>query len=127
MSQSNQYLVFSNETDCKNALNKIWCNYLLAYASDTEKLVCDQQEVAYYLNQIQSYTEAQLVTMSALGKIKGIIQKHSGKTLAYAKLESSYSDPSEFFFLKPNDSLMTGVVNYVIEPFNPEWYPPIES
>ena len=50
------FLKFSNINDANTACNKIWCNYLLSYATNEEKLVEVGVSNDYFLSEISSKT-----------------------------------------------------------------------
>ena len=117
------YLTFTNQSDADIAADKIWYNYIMSVANNTEKRVGDGTN-HYYLSEIEIMTEAQVCSLVVYGKKQGVFQYNSGLTTSYVKLIIAYNDPNLFLFPKPPVDLMANVVNYTEEPYNPDWLPP---
>ena len=123
---STTFLAFTNKTDADNAQGKIWCNFLLSSASNTEKLIGDGAGNDYYLSDIEGMTDSELCLLDLYGKKQSAIQDTSGLTKRWAIPMQCYNDPSQWVFIKPDNSLMTGVTGYTEVPEDPNWWPPVE-
>ena len=118
------YLTFTNELDANTAQSKIWCNYLLSYANNVEKLVGNGSGTDYFLSDIEIMPDNELCLLKQYGTKQGIIQTSKGLTDCWSNIHQCDNDVNLFVFIKPDNSLMTGVVNYSEEEKNPLWWPP---
>lgn len=121
------YLVFTNENDANAAQAKIWCNFLLTEANNSEKLVGNGVGQDYYLSDIEPMPDNELCLLKLYGKKEGLIQDLDGFTITWAQTHQCYNDSNKWVFMKPDNSLMTGVVNYTEAPRDPNWWPPEEE
>ena len=119
---SETYLTFTNQTDAQAAADKIWCNQILSYANNEEKLVGDGAGNDYFLSEVQAMTQAQICALKIYGKKDGVIQNTDGLTNKYSNVFIANNDPNVFFFVQPDASLMTGVVNYTEASKNIWWW-----
>jgi hypothetical protein len=117
------YLVFNGQQECVEANNKIWCNLLLSYSDNTEKLVGNGEGNDYYLSEIETMPEHTLCDLKMYGKRVGEIQNTTAFTLRWDFQYNRLDDPTKWVIVKPSDDLMTGVINYTIEQSNPSWFP----
>jgi hypothetical protein len=120
------YLTFTDQIDAENATKKIWYNYLMKSANNNEAIVGDGT-THYFLSQLQTMSEQQVIDLKLYGKKQSIIQYSEGSTENYVEYMTAYNDPGLFIFVKPDDSLMADVVGYTEQPSNPDWFPPIEE
>jgi hypothetical protein len=118
------YLTFTNQTDAEIAKNKMWYNYIMETANNTDKLVGDGA-VHYFLSELETMTESQVCALCIYGKIHGVVQYDSGLTTGYCDYSIANNDPNLYIIAKPSESIMAGVVNYTEEEDNPLWWPDI--
>jgi hypothetical protein len=126
----NEYLIFSTQAAAETALETIYANMIGAVDSP-DLLNVDTQEVV----EKDALTPAEIVELNANNRsypIFGInaatlkLQATAGYTTAWATAQKRID--GKWVFTKPDDSLMVGVLGFVIEQFDPAWFPqPLES
>jgi hypothetical protein len=124
------YLVFDTQAAASTALETIYANMVAAIPS-TDLLNVDTQEVVVK----DDLTPAEMVGVGADARhypIFGVnaatseLEVMEGYTTAWAVAQETVG--GKWVFPKPSDVLMVGVVGFVVEPFDPAWFPqPLES
>lgn len=123
------YLVFTTEAAAKTALEVIYANMVEAVNSPDLMDVLTGQVVDK-----DSLTPEEAVQTDAASRhfpifgtnaATGMKNAEQGYTTAWAAAQETVQ--GKWVFTKPDDSLMVGVLGFVIEPFDPAWFPkPLE-
>ncbi len=119
------YITATTQQDADNACDKMWINYLMTYASNTEKLVGDDT-TNYSLSDVEIMTDAQICALNAYGKkaSDGTIQYTQGLTNRYTNSFIADNDPNLYIICPdPGASIMAGVVNTSTLPKDDAWWP----
>jgi hypothetical protein len=119
--------MFENEGACLVALDKIWCNSLLAHANNEERLVGNGAGQDYLLSEIENMPEHEICALKSYAKKNGVIENTEALTEKWAVPWNCVDDTNKWVFQKPDDTLMDGVVGYTIVEYNKAWYPILEQ
>ncbi len=118
------YLVFDTESAAQTAADTIYANMVAAINSSDLLNVDTGQVVAK-----DSLTPEQAVEQDAQNRFYPIfgVNAASGQKDATDGYTVAWAVPREtiqgkWVFEKPDDLLMAGVTNYMVEPFNPNWF-----
>ncbi len=115
------FLTFTNQTDADIAEYKIWYNLIMSRANNNEKTIGDG-ETHYYLSDLEEMTEMQVIALKIYGKRNGEINYLNGFTSNYSTVHIADNDSNKYLFPKPDELLMTGVVNCIEEEKEPLWW-----
>ena len=119
------YLVFATEASAKTALETIYANMVAAINSPDLLDVSTGQVVPK-----DELTPSEAVEIDAdqrnfpifgVSAASGVKNAQQGYTTAWAMAQETVQ--GKWVFQKPDDALMTGVTDYVVEPYNPDWFP----
>lgn len=119
------YLVFTTEASAKTALETIYANMVAAVNSPDLLDVSTGQVVPK-----DELTPSEAVEIDAdqrnfpifgVSAASGMKDAQQGYTTAWAVAQETVQ--GKWVFQKPDDALMTGVTDYVVEPYNPDWFP----
>lgn len=121
----NEFLVFQTEQDALTALEAIYSNMVEAIGSPDLLDVATGQVVPK-----DEMSPDQAVQVDAADRHfpifganaqTGVKDTEQGYTTAWAKAQNTLQ--GKWVFPKPDDALMTGVIGYTVEPYNPDWFP----
>jgi len=121
----NDYLVFDTQAAANTALETIYANMVAAIPSP-DLLNVDTQEVVVK----DDLTPAEMVGVGAdarhypifgVNAATGVKNAKTGYTTAWAVAKDTVG--GKWVFQKPADALMVGVVGFVVEQFDPAWFP----
>lgn len=123
------YLVFDTQAAANTALETIYANMVAAIPSP-DLMNVETQEVVVK----DDLTPAEMVGVDAgtrhypifgVSAATGVKNAETGYTTAWAVAKETVG--GKWVFSKPSDALMVGVVGFVVEPFDPAWFPQSKS
>lgn len=118
------YLVFDTEMAAQTAADTIYAN-MVAAINSPDLLNVDTGQIV----DKDSLTPEQTVEQNAQNRFYPIFgvnasngekDVNNGYTVAWAVPQLTVQ--GNWVFAKPDDALMTGVVDYTVEPFDPNWF-----
>jgi len=122
-----QWVTATTQVIADNAANKMWYNYLMGYASNTEKLVGDGVGEDCLLSDLEGMTEAQVTALKSYGKCQSTIQDVSALTVGFTNSFIADNDPNLWILCPdPGSAIMDGVVNTTLQEQDSGWWPPID-
>ena len=119
------YLIFDTKAAADTALETIYANMVAAIPSP-DLMNVETQEVVVK----DALTPAEMVGVDAGARhypifgtnaSTGVKNAETGYTTAWAVAQETVG--GKWVFSKPSDALMVGVVGFVVEPFDPAWFP----
>lgn len=118
------YLIFENLNSAQSAADKIYANMVLCINSENLLNVNTMQIVDKDSLSIQQAIERD--SNDRFFPVFGVIASNGNKN-SINGFTTSWAQPQEtkqgkFVFKKPDDVLMAGVSDYVIAPFDPNWF-----
>jgi hypothetical protein len=124
----NDYLVFDTQAAANTALETIYANMVAAIPShdlvnvDTQEVVVkDDLTPAEMIQTDASTRHYPIFGINAATGVKNVVE---GYTTSWAVAQETVS--GKWVFPKPSDAVMVGVVGFVVEPFDPAWFPQSE-
>ena len=125
----NNYLVFDIETEAATALEAIYSNMVEAIDSPDLLDVATGQVVPKDDlspdQAVQVNSGDRHFPIFGVNAATGIKDAAQGYTTAWAVAQQTVQ--GKWVFPKPDDALMTGVIGYTVEPYDPAWFPEVES
>ena len=119
------YLVFQSESEAITASETIYSNMVAAIPSpDLLDVTTDQvipQDDLTEEERAQYAVENRRFPIFGANAATGIKDTESGYTTAWAAPMETLQ--GKWVFQKPDDSVMTGVTGYTVEPYDPAWFP----
>lgn len=123
----NAYLVFDTQAEAETGLQTIYANMVAAIPSpDLLDVTTDQVIPQDDLTEDErAEYEADNRRFPIFGVNAGSQAKNTdnGYTTAWAAAQETLE--GKWVFQKPDDALMVGVTGYVVEPYDPAWFPVI--
>ncbi len=119
------YLVFTTEAAAQTALDAIYSNMVEAINSpdlldvSTGQVVPKDDLTAD--EAVQVGADDRHFPIFGTNAATGIKDTAQGYTTAWAVAQETVQ--GTWVFPKPDDALMDGVTGYVVEPYNPDWFP----
>ena len=119
------YLVFQTQQAAQTALEVIYANMVAAINSpdlmnvatgevvDKDDLTPDEA--------VQVNADQRQFPVFGVNAATGLKDHDSGFTTAWATAQETVD--GKWVFPQPDESLMDGVMEYVVEPYNPDWFP----
>jgi hypothetical protein len=119
------YLVFQTQQAAQAALEVIYANMVAAINSpdlmnvatgevvDKDDLTPDEA--------VQVNADQRQFPIFGVNAASGFKDHDSGFTTAWATAQETVD--GKWVFPQPDESLMDGVMEYVVEPYNPDWFP----
>jgi hypothetical protein len=119
------YLVFDTQAAADTALETIYANMVEAINSP-DLLNVDTQEVVAKDDltpdeMVETGSDNRRYPIFGVNANTGIKNAADGYTTAWAVAQETTQ--GKWVFQKPDDSLMGGVVGYMVEPYSPDWFP----
>lgn len=119
------YLVFVTQQDAAVAAETIYANMIKGVDSpdllnvDTGQVV--DKDVLTNQEVVQVNSEDRYYPVFGKNAASGVKEEKSGYTTAWANVQETLQ--GKWVFPKPADVWMNGVINYTVEPYDPNWFP----
>jgi len=123
------YLVFDTQAAANTALETIYANMVAAIPSpdllnvETQEVVVKDDLTANEM--VQTDADTRHYPIFGVSAATGVKNAETGYTTAWAVAKETVG--GKWVFSKPSDALMVGVVGFVVEPFDPAWFPQSKS
>ena len=75
------------------------------------------------IDSLAGLTDSEIAELKLCGKLEGKLVTDNGTTIAYTRVFKAH-ELDLWFYIKPPDKYMIGVVNYIVMPYDPAWGPP---
>jgi hypothetical protein len=119
------YLVFQTQQTAQTAIETIYANMVAAVNSpdlldvSTGRVVPKDELTPSEAVEIDA--DQRNFPIFGVSAATGVKDARQGYTTAWAVAQETVQ--GKWVFQKPDDALMTGVTDYVVEPYNPDWFP----
>lgn len=118
------YLIFDTQAAANTALETIYANMVAAIQSP-DLLNVETQEVVVKddltpAEMVQTDADTRHYPIFGTNAATGVKNVETGYTTAWAVAQETID--SKWVFPKPDDALMVDVVEYTVEPYNPDWF-----
>ena len=119
------YLVFTTKTAAQTALETIYANMVEAINSPdlldvTTGQVVPKDDLTPD-EAVQAGADNRHFPIFGANAATGVKDIQQGFTTAWAEAQETIQ--GKWVFPKPEDALMDGVVDYTVEPYDPDWFP----
>jgi hypothetical protein len=121
----NEYCVFATETEANTGLQTIYANMVAAIASpDLLDVTTDQiilQEDLTEEDRAEYESDNRRFPIFGANAATGVKNSEQGYTTAWAVAQETLE--GKWVFKKPESQFLDGVTGYVVEPYDPDWFP----
>lgn len=115
-------LTFNTEQKAIDAERQIWINYVKSQFNINKNII-GTGNVEY--DSLDGLTDNEISNLVVYGIIKNEISKNEGVTTSYVLIKKAYQS-EKWYFEKPLEELMIGVVDYTEEEYSIEWQEPFD-
>ena len=78
------------------------------------------------ITSLEGLTDKEIGELRILGTLEGQFVTYNGTTIAYTEVTKAYL-LDLWYYAAPPPQYMVGVIDYIIQPFNPDWEPPLNG
>jgi len=116
-------LVFDTLDKALENAKKCWVSIVKDTVLKGVETVRDDAENTY--DNLSGYSDDFTASLKICGKRKGEVEFDKNLTLLYSSINKAHEE-DKWYFRKPPDEYITGLIDYVIMDLPESWIPPVE-